>query len=54
MDDLTAEGLIGKLDNGVYVCNLAELISKRAQEARDKGTSSLVSIYYVLSVVVVI
>ncbi|XP_063590957.1 uncharacterized protein LOC134768216 isoform X6 [Penaeus indicus] len=41
VEDLTAENLIEKLDNGVYVCRLAEVISRRAREAREKGTSTL-------------
>ncbi|XP_042866922.1 uncharacterized protein LOC122249834 isoform X15 [Penaeus japonicus] len=41
VEDLTAENLIEKLDNGVYVCRLAEVISRRARDARDKGTSTL-------------
>ena len=44
--DITAETFMNVLDNGVYICDLANIIHKKAEECVQQGTCNDVSINY--------
>ena len=42
--DITAETFMDVLDNGVYICDLANVIHKKAEECVQQGTCNDVRI----------